>query len=870
MRNFHCAGVKERLKRRDGFTKLNSSAVESDGLDVAYPPGYQTYDYALRDATARTQISQGFKPNTSSTVTKVRLWLKKVGTPTGNINIEIQTDNSGVPSGTAVTNGTSDNVDVSTLTTSYDWIEFTFSTNPSLTASTQYHLVLQGDFTVNSSNYVHWGADDYDVVYPDGSMSVYDGTTWTTEIAYNACFEIYITGGALGDDGFALWDFSSKNMMLGIFGTQLYKMDKDADGTPDGTWDAIGGGSAWDTYTKLMLHMDGADGSTIFTDEIGHSVTANGNAQIDTAQSKFGGASGLFDGTGDYLTVPDSDDWNFGSGDFTLDLWIRFNSIPSTNNNVTFISQFGTGDNTRSWKFYFKGGTGLMFTYSSDGAATTDASFTWSPSTGVWYHIAVTRDGSNLRGFVDGVQKGSTHNIGTTILYNSDKSLIIGANNDPEEYVDGWVDEIRISKGIARWTADFTPPTSAYSPDTLTLTSSRYLTFGDWQSGRALVNTDIGLYTYTGTSSASLVSGAPIGKFFVIWRKYCFIFGIRGNPNQGRYSTLSDYTDWPAGNTLNFDTNDGDVITGVRILKGKLFVFKRYSIHRVSYLGSNPTFQVDPILGIGSPSHYSIKEVDMGGDVGTVLIFLTTDKKLAIFDGYNVQVVTDLLTEKGNDLFGASDDQPLSFEDIDLTYADKFHAVVKQDTYEYILYVVLNGDTDVKYAFVLDYRTGGIYPYDNQVFNASIFMMSTDKVKKLYTAGRSGYAYTMESGDDDDGSAINAYWVSGKIKPSQASLMSKMLQIAINLKEVSSASTLNLDFQYRIDWNTSWTTAITFNYDRNDSLALGKTVLFDIGTIENMFQIKIKSNSTNPAPTIYGVDLYGTPLGVSVGDRAIV
>src|SRR3990167_1285978 len=210
MRNFHCAGVGNRLMKRGGFAKVNSSTVESDGIDVYYSPGYQTYDYALRDTAARTQISQGFKCNTSSTVTKVRLWLKKTGTPAGTdtITLDIQSDNSGVPSGTAITNGTATDVDISdTLTTSYAWVTFTFATNPSLTAGTQYHLVLSGAFTVSGVNYVLWGVDNYDVIYPDGSMSVWDSTTWTTETSYDACFEVYITGGAKGDDGNAIFDF---------------------------------------------------------------------------------------------------------------------------------------------------------------------------------------------------------------------------------------------------------------------------------------------------------------------------------------------------------------------------------------------------------------------------------------------------------------------------------------------------------------------------------------------------------------------------------------------------------------------------------------------------------------------------------------
>ena len=129
--------------------------------------------------------------------------------------------------------------------------------------------------------------------------------------------------------------------------------------------------------------------------------------------------------------------------------------------------------------------------------------------------------------------------------------------------------------------------------------------------------------------------------------------------------------------------------------------------------------------------------------------------------------------------------------------------------------------------------------------------------------------WQMEGGNDDDGSDINAYWVSGKIKPSLVSLMTKMLQLGINLKEVTSASTLNIGFQFRIDWNVSWTTSENFNFEHNDELAFGKTVLFDIGTINNMLQIKLKDDSSNPAPTIYGVDLYGTQLGLSTGERAV-
>ncbi|MCH7827478.1 MAG: hypothetical protein IIC75_05850 [Bacteroidetes bacterium] len=97
-----------------------------------------------------------------------------------------------------------------------------------------------------------------------------------------------------------------------------------------------------DNFTKLMLHMNGTDTSTVFTDDSAsaHSVTANGNAQIDTAQSVFGGASGLFDGTGDYLSIPDNADFDVGGGDWCVDFRVRFNTVPTGAEIAFFYNQY--------------------------------------------------------------------------------------------------------------------------------------------------------------------------------------------------------------------------------------------------------------------------------------------------------------------------------------------------------------------------------------------------------------------------------------------------------------------------------------------------------------------------------------------------
>lgn len=211
--------------------------------------------------------------------------------------------------------------------------------------------------------------------------------------------------------------------------------------------------------TKLLLHMNGTDGSTTFTDSSAsaNAVTAIGNAQIDTAQSKFGGASGLFDGSGDYLSMPDSADFAFGSGDFTIDLWVRFNTIQNT----TFYAQSSSG---AAWcSFYYQPAVNRL--WFEEGGGTGISFFgTWTPSTNTWYHLALVRNGNNWNIYVNGTSIASTTNSGT--MTNFTGSVYVGedptGNSAVHGSLDGWMDEVRVVKGAAGWTSNFTPPTTAY------------------------------------------------------------------------------------------------------------------------------------------------------------------------------------------------------------------------------------------------------------------------------------------------------------------------------------------------------------------------------------------------------------------------
>lgn len=207
---------------------------------------------------------------------------------------------------------------------------------------------------------------------------------------------------------------------------------------------------------KLLLHCDGTDGSTSFPDSSGtsKSVTAVGTAQVDTAYYKFATGSCLLDGNSDYLSVPDSADWAFGTGDFALGFWVRFNTVKTTG----FFGQDQT--NTLGWDMYYASGS---VTFLIDGSPAVAFSG-WTPSANTWYHIELNRNGNNWYFFVNGTQTGSTQ-VSSGSVADRASVLRIGctwydsAINIP---LDGWMDEIIVVKGSYLHIANFTPPVVPY------------------------------------------------------------------------------------------------------------------------------------------------------------------------------------------------------------------------------------------------------------------------------------------------------------------------------------------------------------------------------------------------------------------------
>ncbi len=244
-----------------------------------------------------------------------------------------------------------------------------------------------------------------------------------------------------------------KRNVPGIDGSSgAWAMQEIADAARSGMWPP----DPYFSSVVALLHMDGADGSTTFTDVKGHTFTPAGNAQIDTAQSQFGGAAGLFDGTDDYLSAPASSDWALGAASgnvFTVEGWVRISSQLTSRGVIGNRPAAGASPANSTWQILFYTTAGKLEVH-------TDSAI-WLASTiaiadNTWTHFALTCDGTTLRWFIGGAAAGST-----TTLYNLSTTNTLQVARDLNTSVGqflGWLDELRITKGVARYTSGFTPP----------------------------------------------------------------------------------------------------------------------------------------------------------------------------------------------------------------------------------------------------------------------------------------------------------------------------------------------------------------------------------------------------------------------------
>jgi hypothetical protein len=209
------------------------------------------------------------------------------------------------------------------------------------------------------------------------------------------------------------------------------------------------------------MHMDGTPGAAAFVDasRIDRPVKTYGTPTTSSAQAKFGATSALFDVASNWLRMPSGPEFAF-AGDFTIEFWLYL-----TANNLGyqgFVSAYTSGDST-GWACILESNNTLTFLGSVGSGWGLVCGSAVVPSTGAWHHVAAVRSGTAVRTYLDGVQAGSA---------TSDIHVAPGHTLEIGNYayfpggrkrLAGYIDELRITNGVARYTAAFTPPTAAFS-----------------------------------------------------------------------------------------------------------------------------------------------------------------------------------------------------------------------------------------------------------------------------------------------------------------------------------------------------------------------------------------------------------------------
>ena len=337
-------------------------------------------------------------------------------------------------------------------------------THDSYTTSTELQTS-DGDAPNTGSNLVSWNnLVDVPEGFADGSDDGGSGSISGTTDVISKFSESGLTDSAIfesgGNVGIGTVDPNEVLTVDGVLSVKKIENSPEASSEYGKIYYTEGGGSGVDSNVVLLIHSDSPNGSTGFVDSSAsnHTISPQGQANHSTFEAKFGQSSIHFDANEDYLQIADSDDWDFGTGDFTIDLWAYPISYGESGSHGGFITTAHYGPSS-GWILRYNSNQGsLMLQDASTG--------TYYYSEGEvplhqWTHVALVRSGNTLYYFFNGVMD-PTQTI-TAPVNGSSSGLMVGDswfNHDNYEF-DGYIDEVRVSKGVARWTDDFSDQLSS-------------------------------------------------------------------------------------------------------------------------------------------------------------------------------------------------------------------------------------------------------------------------------------------------------------------------------------------------------------------------------------------------------------------------
>ena len=285
---------------------------------------------------------------------------------------------------------------------------------------------------------------------------------------------------------------------------------------------------AWKNVLALPLLGNKEDVSTsINCTSSTRAVSASGNAAAAYESSNFYDGSFEFDGSGDYLDVTESDNcFDFGTGDFTIELWALLensNDLIGTACNSVFLGSGKSGWVIRRFD------SGIKFNYQSNSSWIFENTFGSEGAKDKWNHIAITREGSTIRCFSNGVQQGSDYTSSTNIVSTEGYCRVGGGYGSTSLLVDGYIQDVRIYKGVAKYTSDFIVP--ATSPNILPDTPSGV------SGGSKLAKITDGAVAFDGSNDyLTLPSGTDFAFGTGDFTVECYVY----SNNRGTYDYIID------------------------------------------------------------------------------------------------------------------------------------------------------------------------------------------------------------------------------------------------------------------------------------------------------------------------------------------
>lgn len=347
---------------------------------------------------------------------------------------------------------------------------------------------------------------------------------------------------------------------------------------------------------------------------------------------------------------------------------------------------------------------------------------------------------------------------------------------------------------------------------------------------------------------------APGAKYAIDFQGFLMLMNTASRKRGIYYSDNNVITTDPWDSAFDLPSSFDDEITGPIILNKKLYVFTKYKVFRITFIGGNPDFAYQDVKAWGAVPR-TIKKVTLP-NVGEVIIALGWDKKLRIFDGSEDQIISDTI-ERSNGM------SPFSMDQITTTAIDRSFAEVDNNEQVYKLWVAMSGSSYPTHMLAYNYRLegGAFYTYQNQPYLSAIMAESSGTKTQALVAMRStGFIYKMDTLTTDAGVAIDEYYESPFFFGKTPQVATKDQRISLYFSVDSFGTLYYLD---RANFTNTFGLArqpITFA-DTTNRLQLVKTI--DVPRTQNVYQFRLTSSAGTAAPwRLNRYDFEQSDLGV--------